>query len=118
MSARIKKCVLRVPCERVGIRDAWAFADAHPELFRWDGPCPRFTVAPTQRGFFDCVLHEWITDELSCGKSRGLTEAERRKYGPLFRARFPDIRMEDVRFVEFCWYDGCEAPDYYEGERR
>ena len=23
----------------------------------------------------------------------------------------------DVRFVEFCWYDGCEAPDYYEGGR-
>jgi hypothetical protein len=25
--------------------------------------------------------------------------------------------MDDVRFVEFCWYDGCEAPDYYEGNQ-
>ena len=116
MSARIKACVLRVPVEKVGVEDAWAFSEAHEEFFpAWD-PYPHFAVAPTVRGFIDYVLSERVSREMSYGRTRGLTRAERRKYEPAFRALFPQINMDDVRFVEFCWYDGCEAPDYYEGE--
>ena len=67
------------------------------------------------RPFIDYVLREHITDELSYGKTRGLTPAEKRKYARPFRKLFPNIDLRDVRFVEYCWYDGCEAPDYYEG---
>ncbi len=116
MSARIKKCVLRVPCEKVGVGDPWAFSEAHGALFPAWGPYPHFAVAPTVRGFIDYVLSERLSREESCGKTRGLTPAERRKYAPAFRRLFPSIDMRDVRFVEFCWYDGCEAPDYYEGQ--
>ena len=114
MSARIKKTVLRVPCEKVGVDDPWEFAEAHEAFFPPWGAYPHFDVAPTVRGFIDYVLRERITDELSYGKTRGLTPAERRKYTPVFRKLFPEVDMGDVRFVEFCWYDGCEAPDYYE----
>lgn len=115
MSARTKMCVLRVPCEKVGVKDPWAFSEAHEELFPPWGPYPHFAVAPTVRPFIDYVLREHITDELSYGKTRGLTPAEKRKYAPALCRLFPDIDLRDVRFVEFCWYDGCEAPDYYEG---
>lgn len=118
MSARIRKSVLRIPCERVGIKDPWAFAEEHEDLFRWDGPCPRFQVAPTKRGFFDLVLRERVAPDCeSYGRTRGLTGAEHRKYSPYFVALFPDCPMERVRLVDFCWYDGAEAPDYYEGCR-
>ena len=117
MSARIKMSVLRVPCECVGIDDPWAFSEEHEEFFPAGGPCPHFAVSPTVRGFIDYVLSERICREESYGKTRGLTPAEQRKYAPALRALFPQINMEDVRFVEFCWYDGCEAPDYYEGNQ-
>ena len=115
MSARIHKTVLRIPCERVGVEDPWQFADEHEDLFRWEGPLPRFQVAPTVRPFIDYVLKERVSREESFGRTRGLTPAELRKYTPAFRALFPRIHMADVRLVDFCWYDGCEAPDYYEG---
>ena len=114
-SARIKKCVLRVPCEKVGVDDPWVFAEAHEDDFPPGGACPRFAVAPTTRGLIDYVLSERLSWGESYGKTRGLTPAERRKYEPAFRKLFPEINMCDVRFVEFRWYDGCEAPNYYEG---
>ena len=117
MSARIKMSVLRVPCECIGVKDPWAFAETHEDFFPVSVPYPHFAVAPTVRPFIDYVLREHITDEPSFGKTRGLTAAERRKYTSAFRALYPDVDMGDVRFVVFCWYSGCEAPDYYEGER-
>ena len=114
MSARIKMCVLRLPCDRVGIEDPWAFSEAHKTFFPAFYPYPHFAVAPTVRGFIDYVLSERLSREESYGKTRGLTPAERRKYTPVIRELFPRVNMDDVRFVEFCWYDGCEAPDYYE----
>ena len=114
MSARIHKKVLRLPCECVGVEDPWAFSEAHPELFGWNDPLPRFEVAPTARGFFDYVLFERVSRKDSFGRTRRLTWLERRRYGPAFRRLFPGVDMRDVRFVAFCWYDGAEAPDYYE----
>lgn len=108
-------CVLRVPCERVGVGDPWAFSEAHEEFFPAGEPYPHFAVAPTERGFIDYVLSERICSGESYGKTRGLSPAERQKYEPAFRRLFPGIDMDDVRFAEFCWYDGTEAPDYYEG---
>ena len=58
MSARLYKKVLRLPCERVGVGDPWAFSEAHPALFGWNDPLPHFEVAPTVRGFFDYVLFD------------------------------------------------------------
>ncbi len=117
MSARIRMRVLRVPCEKVGIRDPWAFAEAHEAFFPAWEPYPHFAVAPTVRPFIDYVLQEQLTEEMSFGRTRSLTDAERRKYTPAFRDLFPDIDMADVRHVVFCWYSGCEAPDYYGGEK-
>ena len=115
MSARIQMSVLRVPCEKLGIEDPWTFSEAHKAFFPDWGRYPHFAVAPTVRPFIDYILREHITDEPSFGKTRSLTAAERRKYEPAFQSLFPDIDMRNVRFVVFCWYDGCEAPDYYEG---
>ena len=113
MSARIRMKVLRIPCEKIGIEDPWAFAEAHEAFFPAWEPYPHFAVAPTVRPFIDYVLQEHVSDALSFGKTRRLTAAERRRYRPAFRALFPNIDMHDVRFVVFCWYSGCETPDYY-----
>ncbi len=114
MSARIKMRVLRVPCEKVGVKDPWAFGEAHSEDFPAEGPYPYFAVAPTVRGFIDYVLSEQISQKKSFGRTRKLTFIERKKYASAFQKLFPQIDMHDVRLVVFCWYNGCEAPDYYE----
>ena len=114
MSARIRMRVLRVPCEKVGVADPWAFSEAHESEFPALGTCPYFAVAPTVRPFIDYVLRDQISDAQSFGKTRSLTPAEKRRYGPAFRRLFPEISMDDVRHVECCVYSGCAAPEYYD----
>ena len=114
MSARIRMSVLRIPCEKVCVADPWAFSETHEDAFPAWGEYPHFSVAPTVRPFIDYVLKERVTDDMSFGRTRALTPAERRKYAPAFRKLFPTVNMDDVRYVDFCWYSGCEAPDYYE----
>lgn len=75
MSARIKMCVLRVPCEKVKVEDPWAFSEEHEDFFpAWD-PYPHFAVAPTEHRFIDYVLSERLAQGESYGKTRGLTPA-------------------------------------------
>ena len=73
MSARIRMRVLRVPCEKVGVADPWAFSEAHESEFPAWGTCPYFAAAPTVRPFIDYVLFEQISDAQSFGRTRSLT---------------------------------------------
>ena len=43
-----------------------------------------------------------------------ISDSEKEKFRPVFQRIDPDINMDYVRLVEFCWYNGCEAPDYYD----
>jgi hypothetical protein len=31
-----------------------------------------------------------------------------------FKAIFPEANIDALRVVEYCWYNCCEAPDYYD----
>jgi hypothetical protein len=59
------------------------------------------------------IEKEWDADG-DWGKTRALYVAEKEKFKPLFRQIDPNINMNYVRLVEFCWYNGCEADDYYD----
>lgn len=101
MSEYCKRKVLRVPCEKYGIDP-------------WEKEVGKFEVAPTVTTYLDYCLE--CDNDADCGewgRSRALTEREKAKYEPIFREVIPNIDMNDVRLVEFCWYDCSEAPDYY-----
>lgn len=86
---------------------------ALPNLFDY-ATVGKFQIAPTEENYIDYVLeYEWDADG-EYGKTRALYESEKTKYEPIFRQLDPDINMDWVRLVEFCWYNGTEAPDYYD----
>lgn len=88
---------------------------ALPDLFDY-ATVGKFQIAPTEENYIDYVLeYEWDADG-EYGKTRALYESEKMKYEPVFRQLDPDINMDWVRLVEFCWYNCCEAPDYYDDE--
>lgn len=121
MSTYVREKVLRIPLERLNLsfteeemddlgwsiekrfKDIWGYADVG-----------KFQFAPTETPFVDFVLdYEWD----ACGefgKTRALSDREKEKYLPMFQKINPDVNMNFVRLVEFCWYNGCEAPDYYD----
>lgn len=109
--------VLRVPCQKYGIcvdpdkEDPYDFEYEHQELFIG---LPGFRFSPTDTLFLDyCLFSKW-DDYGEGGKARSLYPNEKKKYLPIFQQLIPDIDMDDVRLVEYCWYDGTEAPDYYD----
>ena len=131
MSTYVKEKVLRIPVERVDMsyiksvlsekypnkdyEDDFSFylEQALPDVFDY-ATVGMFQTSPTERPFFDYVLEYEYDADGEYGKTRALTENEKRKYIPMFRKIDPNINMDFVRLVEFCWYNGCEADDYYD----
>ena len=74
-----------------------------------------FQASPTEEFFIDYVIDR---DSDACdgewGKFRSLTVREQEKYRLVFQQIDPYIDMNDVHLVEYCWYNGTEAPDYYD----
>lgn len=140
MSTYVREKVLRLPIEGFQLEDfkkaitekleplgmsaqdvdddfLWAMEKAYPDLCGY-GDKGKFQWSPTYpRQFIDFVLdYEWDCDG-EYGKVRELYLSEKLKYLPVFQKLLPGLdTMDDVRLVEFCWYNGCEAPDYYELE--
>ena len=110
--------VLRVPYQKYGLgvdTESWDFCmdfeNEHQELF---GGVNNFQFAPTDLAFLDYLLFRKYDCSGEFGKTRSLYPSEKEKYLPIFQQLIPEIDMDDVRLVEYCWYDGTEAPDYYD----
>jgi len=75
-----------------------------------------FEIAPTKEFFIDYNLPCSNDAEGDWGKVRTLSASEYSKYEKLFNELF-DYQLrcypDDFRLVEYSWYDGVEAPDYF-----
>ena len=131
MSTYVREKVLRIPAEKVdfsfiraamkakfpdeNIYDDFDFylESTFPDLFEYAEP-GKFQMSPTVTRYLDYVLeYEWDADG-EYGKTRAITNNEKAKYLPIFQKLDPNINMDFVRLVEFCWYNCSEAPDYYD----
>ena len=125
MSSYVREKVLRIPfdklhkeqfCETFDMCDpCWRDSiDKHP-LFDYSKKSGCFQVSPTEEFFIDYVIdQEQDADEREWGKTRMLSEREQRKYYPIFQKIDPNINMNLVHLVEYCWYNCSEAPGYYD----
>ncbi len=121
MSTYVREKVLRIPLEKLNLAFAdeemddlgWFIEERFPEIFSY-GDEGKFQLAPTETPFIDLVLEYEYDACGEYGKTRALTEREKEKYRPMFQKIDPEVNMDFVRLVEFCWYNGCEAPDYYD----
>lgn len=131
MSTYVREKVLRIPQDKINFEyiinkvqsmhpdedvrdDLGCFLEFDlPDIFSY-GTERRFQIAPTEDRFIDYVLeYEWDCDG-DYGKVRELYDSEKEKFRHVFQQIDPDINMDYVRLVEFCWYNGCDAPSYYD----
>lgn len=104
--------VLRVPTDKYNLGDLEKFEMEHNDVFGHS--VGYFHIAPTVTLFLDFILEESYGDrDGDYGKVRDLRPNEKIMYYDIFHMVIPNIQMNDVRLVEFCWYNCCEAPDYY-----
>ena len=74
-----------------------------------------FELAPTSDFFLDYVLSFRNDVEGDWGRTRQLSTVELKyssKFSKLLRDRF--VMPNELRLVEYCRYDGSEAPDYFD----
>lgn len=109
MSTYCKERVLRFPVDG----NLEQFEETHHTLFDYGVP-GMFQIAPTCKGYIDLVLLREFDCDGEYGKTRALTKNEQEKYRPVWEQIIPDIDMNRVRLVEFCWYNATEAPNYYD----
>lgn len=108
---RVISC--KVNMNKIGVSSIWNLEDKFPELFNINLP-RYFEKAPVEEeNYLDYVLESKVSYGEDWGKSRYLTDNEAVKYLALFSQIYPDVRKEDLRAVEFCWYDCSEAPLYF-----
>lgn len=118
MSSYVREKVLRIPVtlSELNMEDTddliCDLEEKYPTLFEYDQPrC--FQIAPTEELFLDYVLeYEWDANG-EYGKVRELYPSEKERYKPIFQQILPEVNMNLVHLVEFCWYDCTEAPSYY-----
>lgn len=84
-----------------------------PELFNYR-EIGKFCSAPTEGDFIDYVLDYEYGAYGEYGKTRALYDTEKAKYLSVFQKLDPNVNMDFVRLVEFCWYNCSDAPDYYD----
>jgi hypothetical protein len=109
----VKKLEEKFPDEDIMDDFGYYIEEAFPDLFDY-GTVNKFQIAPTKEWFIDYVLDKEWDCEGSYGKVRELYNSEKEKFRHVFQQLDPDINMNYVRLVEFCWYNGTEAPDYYD----
>lgn len=76
----------------------------------------KFQIAPTEEFFIDYVLKD-EEGEGDWGKTRELSFREFGKYVEIFRKILPEnyiIKYENMRLVEYCWWNATEAEDYFD----
>jgi hypothetical protein len=121
MSTYVREKVLRIPMDKLNIsfteeeKDdlGWAIEKKFPDFFDY-GTVGKFQLAPTCGNFVDLLLDKEWDAYGEYGKIRTLSDREKTKYLPEIQKIDPNVNMDFVRLVEFCWYNGCEAPDYYD----
>lgn len=121
MSTYVREKVLRIPLDKLNLSFTddemddlgWAIEERFPDIFEY-AEVGKFQCSPTEEPFIDFVLDYEYDADGEYGKTRALTEREKEKYLPMFQKIDPDVNMDFVRLVEFCWYNGCEAPGYYD----
>ena len=106
---RVIRC--KVDLDKLSVSSLWDLED------KFDMNLPRYfeKAVVENEDYLDYVLESKIDDNGGdWGRSRYLTENEVNKYLVLFSQIYPDVKRDDLRAVEFCWYDCSEAPLYYD----
>lgn len=118
MSSYVCEKVLRVPVilSDFNILDTddltYELEREYPALFEYATP-NMFQIAPTEELYLDYVLEYERNTCGEYGKVRELYPSEKEKYRSIFKQILPNINMNLVHLVEFCWYNNSEAPNYY-----
>lgn len=111
----IKAVRCKVALEKLGVESIFDLEDKFPDLFDMHLPNRFEKAVVEEEEYLDYILEDHISDDSGdWGRARLLSDSEATKYLALFSQVYPDVSKEDLRVVEFVWYDCSEAPLYFD----
>lgn len=127
MSDYVRAKVIRYPLddfyEKMKFEDMFELEEFFKGIDGTFGNCSShlntFTVKCTwnweSHYYLDYFLnYEYGSDMGDYGISYELTEEQKEKWEDRFGKYLKDIDKDKFRLVEYCYYNGCDCPDYYE----
>ena len=127
MSDYVRAKVIRYPLDefykKMKFDDEYELEEFFKGIDETFGSCSShlntFTVECTWNGeshyYLDYFLnYEYGSDMGDYGISYELTEEQKEKWKDRFGKYLKDIDKNKFRLVEYCYYNGCDCPDYYE----
>ncbi len=104
--------------KKLGVKDAWDLEDKYEVLdVDYSKRDNYFEMQPTsKRDYLAYTLKTYYGEYTGeFGRSRVLTENEQAKYKKLFEETFGiEFDSSKFRYVDYCYYNGCDAPDFYD----
>lgn len=125
MSDYVKAKVIRLPfpeklIEELEVEDCWACEDYLKDKFGelWDVYPDGFRLECTDKNYYlDYVIsYKYGADCGEYGYAFYLNDNDVENYKQLFDKGGFEYDVKDLRKVVYCYYNGCESPDYYEPE--
>lgn len=106
-------------CRSLGAEDRWDLEDLKPELFARNKNKPYFEIEVmvddwTGAYYLSYVLfYEYGADCGEFGRNRFLSPTEQEKYTTIFKQVLPEVDPSKLKYVDYCYYNACESPDFY-----
>ena len=107
-------------CKSLGAEDRWDLEELKPELFKRVKGKPYFEIEVMADDNWDCtyylsyvLFYSYGEDAGEFGRNRFLSQAEQEKYKAIFEQVLPEVDTSKLKYVDYCYYNACESPDFY-----
>ena len=106
--------------KKLGLQDAWGLASKAENLFGYIADTFSIDVFVDYKGDDKCryyliykTYNTYGKEYGDFGKSRFLTQPEQEKYIEIFKQVLPEVDGSKLKYIDYCYYNCSEAPDYY-----
>ena len=125
MSAYTRNKAIMYPLDKdtlnkLGVEDAWDLVDKFPEINNFGSAIPYFEIEAMVDDDWECthylsyvLYHTYGKEFGEFGRNRLLTSTEQEKYKAIFEKIIPDIDVNKLKYVDYCYYNASESPDFY-----
>ena len=105
-------------CKALGVEDRWELEERYPDFFSPTTTEPYFKIEVMANGIANYYLsyvlfYRYGEDDGEFGRNRFLSPTEQEKYKPIFEQVLPEIDASKLKYVDYCYYNCCESPDFY-----
>ena len=107
-------------CKSLGGEEIWDLERLKPEFFEPNKNKPYFEIEVMVDNDWNCtyylsyvLFYSYGEDSGEFGRNRFLSPTEQEKYTAIFKQVLPEVDPIKLKYVDYCYYNSCESPDFY-----